>query len=141
MSLKVKFNDFIKENKLGNVKYLGKISENKKTELMQKSWAFLNPSSKEGWGIVNIEANYFGTPVIGSDIGGIKDSVIDGKTGLLFEYGDYNGLADKIEYLIKNKKKLNEMGKNAEKWAMNFSWDIKAKEYLRVLEEIANDKT
>jgi len=76
--------DYTKKENLKNVFFLGKISEEKKKEIMQKSWIFINSSFKEGWGIVNIEANYFGTPVIGSNVGGIKDSVIDGKTGLLF---------------------------------------------------------
>lgn len=129
---------YMKKNKLSNVKYLGKVSEKKKTELMQKAWAFVNPSFKEGWGIVNIEANYFGTPVIGSDVAGIRDSVIDKKTGLLFKYGDYKELADKILEITEDKKKLDLLGKEAKKWSKGFSWDNKAGEYMKCLEKITN---
>jgi glycosyltransferase involved in cell wall biosynthesis len=128
---------YAKERKLDNVKFLGRISEEKKKELMQKAWVFVNPSFKEGWGIVNIEANYFGTPVIGSNVGGIKDSVLDGKTGLLFSYGNSKELANKIKYLIENKNLSKKMSKEAKKWAMNFDWDSKARSYLNMLNKIA----
>jgi glycosyltransferase involved in cell wall biosynthesis len=135
--------DYLKEarkyaeiNNLKNVKFLGRISEEKKKELMQKAWVFVNPSFKEGWGIVNIEANYFGTPVIGSDVSGIKDSVVEGKTGLLFEYGDAQELAKKIEQIITNKKLRANMEKNSRLWAKEFDYSKKAEEYLKILKFI-----
>jgi glycosyltransferase involved in cell wall biosynthesis len=124
------------ENNLTNVHFLGRVSEEKKKELMQKSWIFVNPSFKEGWGIVNIEANYYGTPAIGSNVSGIKDSIVDGKTGLLFEYGNPNSLAEKIHKLINNKNSRNSMIKNAKKWAKKFDYDIKANEYLNFLKKV-----
>lgn len=125
--------DYARKHNLTNVKFVGRISEEKKHELMQKSWIFINPSYIEGWGIVNIEANYFGLPVIGSNVGGIKDSVIDGKTGLLFEYGNYKELAEKIKLIINNKNLREKMRKNAKIWAKNFGWDKKAEEYLNII--------
>ncbi len=129
--------DYAKEKNLDNVKFLGRVSEEKKREIMQKAWVFINPSFKEGWGIVNIESNYFGTPVIGSKVGGIKDSVQDGKTGLLFEYGNSKELAEKIICLIKNKKSLDKMSKDSRKHALKFAWDKKAEEYLKILKRIS----
>jgi glycosyltransferase involved in cell wall biosynthesis len=127
---------YTKEKKIEKVNFLGRISEEKKVELMQKSWIFLNPSFKEGWGIVNIEANYLGTPVIGSDIGGIRDSIVNNKTGLLFEYGNHKELAKKIKLLLKNKTLREKMEKEGKKWSKNFSWDIKAEEYLKILKRV-----
>lgn len=124
---------YAKKNKIWNVSFLGRVSEDKKKELMQKAWIFANPSSKEGWGIVNIEANYFGAPVVGSNVSGIKDSIIDGKTGLLFEYGNSKELADKIEKLIRDKNLRERMGKEGKKWAKKFDWDSRAREYLKIL--------
>jgi glycosyltransferase involved in cell wall biosynthesis len=129
---------FVLENHLQNVKFLGRVSEDKKRQLMQKSWVFANPSFKEGWGIVNIESNYFGTPVIGSNVSGIKDSVINGKTGLLFEYGNPSDLASKILTLINNKNLRNRLQIEAKKWAKKFDWDIKAKEYLNLIKKHTN---
>jgi glycosyltransferase involved in cell wall biosynthesis len=115
---------------------LGYVSAKEKYKLMEKSWIFINPSFKEGWGIVNVEANYFGLPVIGSNVSGIKDSVVGGKTGILFEYGNSRELGSKILDLIKDKKLRGIMGKDAIKWARTFSWESAAREYLKILEEI-----
>ncbi len=124
---------YSKKNKLNKVHFFGRVSEDKKKELMQRAWVFVNPSFKEGWGIVNIEANYFGTPVIGSKVSGIRDSVIDGKTGLLFEYGNYNELAEKIKDLIQDSNLRKKMSLEASNWARDFDWDKKAKEYLKII--------
>lgn len=124
---------YAKKLRLDNVVFLGRISEEKKKEIMQKAWIFANPSFKEGWGIVNIEANYFGTPVIGSRVGGIKDSVVENKTGLLFEYGNSKELAEKILSLMQNKSLRAQMRKNGTAWAGRFDWASKAQEYLDVL--------
>lgn len=119
------------------IKFLGFVSDKNKFELMEKSWIFVNPSFKEGWGIVNVEANYFGLPVIGSNVPGIKDSVIDGKTGLLFKYQNENQLSEKIFELIKNKKLRNKMGKKGIEYAKSFSWDKAAEQYLNLLKKNA----
>jgi len=129
----------IREN-VRTVKFLGRVSENKKKKLMQEAWIFVNPSFKEGWGIVNIEANYFGTPVIGSRVTGIMDSILDGKTGLLFEYGNHKELSKKLLYLLENKKELKRMSKESIKWAREFSYDKKADEYLKILRDFVKDK-
>ena len=127
-------------HKIKNVKFLGKISEEKKLELMQKAWVFVNPSFKEGWGIVNIESNYLGTPVIGSNVGGIKDSVVDGQTGLLFEYGNSRELAQKIKKLVENTALRKKMEKNSKIWAGKFNWDKKAEEYLNILKKATGER-
>jgi len=126
---------YANEHKLDNVEFFGRVSEAKKEELIQKSWVFINPSLKEGWGIINIESNYMGTPAIGSDVSGIKDSIVDGKTGVIFKYGDSNELAEKIKSIIDNKKLRQEMSRNAIKWAKRFSWDSAAKKYMEILKK------
>lgn len=124
-------------NKLENITFFGRVDEEKKKELMQKAWIFMNPSFKEGWGIVNVEANYFGTPVIGSNVSGIKDSVVDGKTGVLFQHGNPIDLAAKIKELLTDKAQLAKMGAEGIKWARKFSWESKAKEYLKILKSVS----
>ncbi len=124
---------YAKENGLDDVTFLGRVSEEKKRELMQKAWIFANPSFKEGWGIVNIEANYAGTLAVGCDIGGTRDSIIDGKTGLLFPLNDSKALAEVIGSLVKDGVLRKRLEKNAVKWAKNFDWDSKANQYLKIL--------
>jgi len=130
--------DYSKSIGLKNIEFLGKVSEKNKKKLMQQAWVFINPSSMEGWGIVNIESNYYGTPVIGSDVSGIKDSIVNNKTGLLFKHGNSEDLARKIKTLLHNNSMRKKMGKKAIKWAKKFSWDKKSNEYLKILTKLTN---
>ena len=61
--------------------------------------AFVLPSGKEGFGIVFLEAMYFGAPVIAAAEKGALDVVRDGETGLLVRFGDAVALKDAIERL------------------------------------------
>lgn len=78
----------------------------------------------EGLGMVLVEAISFGIPVIGSNIGGIPDIIIDGKTGLLFQPGNDVELAEKILLLIKNESLRRTLVEEGQKHIIeNFSWD------------------
>ena len=59
------------------------------------------------------ETFLFSKPVVGSDIGGIPELVIDGKTGLLFEHGNVQDLQNKLLQLWNNDESTSVMGKNA----------------------------
>ena len=64
-------------------------------------------SKRETFGLVLIEAMQVGTTVIGSNSGGVVEIIDDGITGLLFEAGNSDHLAEKITFL-KNDKTMNE---------------------------------
>lgn len=68
-----------------NVEFLGEITETEKWELMKKAKAFIFPSEQEDFGIIPVEAMATGTPVIALNQGGVKETVVDGKTGLFFD--------------------------------------------------------
>ena len=69
------------------VRLLGYITEEDKRELMRRAWANVYPSPKEGWGISNIEAAACGTPSLASDAPGLRESVVDGRSGFLIPHG------------------------------------------------------
>jgi glycosyltransferase involved in cell wall biosynthesis len=60
------------------VRFLGRISEAEKLDLLRRAWALAFASPKEGWGITNLEAAACGTPVVASDSPGIRESVRPG---------------------------------------------------------------
>ena len=62
------------------------------------------PSYREGFGVVAIEAAAMEVPTIGSNVIGIKDAIVDGETGLLFDVHDFKDLAQKMLLLANNKK-------------------------------------
>ncbi|MBI5868525.1 MAG: glycosyltransferase family 4 protein [candidate division Zixibacteria bacterium] len=70
------------------VTFAGYVPVTQKVETLRRSWVVVCPSLKEGWGLTNIEANACGAPVVCANVPGLRDSAIDGETGLLYPYGD-----------------------------------------------------
>jgi colanic acid/amylovoran biosynthesis glycosyltransferase len=91
-------------------------------DAMSKACIFSLPSITmptgecETFGLVFIEAQAMGVPVISFKSGGIPEVVVDGKTGFLCEEGDVSGLAEKILVLLKNQSLRNKMGAAGADW-------------------------
>jgi len=117
----------------GKIKFLGKVTEEEKIKLYQKAWIFVNPSCMEGWGITSIEANACGTPVVASDVPGLRDSVNNPHSGLLFKYGNTKELTEKIRLLLVDVKMRRNMNKESILWAQNFNWNKSASESMRII--------
>jgi glycosyltransferase EpsF len=71
--------------------------------LMAQSNIFLFPSAYEGFGLVAIEANSVGLPVVGSNIPALREAVVDGKTALLHDLNDLQGMADSVIKILKDR--------------------------------------
>ncbi|HEX9656609.1 MAG TPA: glycosyltransferase family 4 protein [Bacteroidota bacterium] len=116
-----------------SVEFTGFISEERKLELLQQLWCKVTTSSKEGWGLTVIEANACGTPVIASNVEGLRDAVKDGETGLLYSYGDVNGLASNIIHVLTDDVLRHRLEENALRWSQEFDWDRAAEETEKLL--------
>jgi glycosyltransferase involved in cell wall biosynthesis len=66
-----------------DVEFTGRVSEAEKHRLLCAAWMLLHPAMIEGWGIVVTEAAARGTPALGFRVAGLRDSVLDGRTGWL----------------------------------------------------------
>ena len=121
------------------VKFCGYVSEERKFEFMRKAHVIVVPSIKEGWGIPVIEAAACGTPAIGTDTTGLKDSIINGKTGFLVPYGEPEILARKIVEILKNDDLRHMLSKNAVKWARNFGWNKGLRKFEMIVTAISKD--
>jgi orotate phosphoribosyltransferase len=73
-------------------------------------------SQNEAFGRTVLEGMLLKKPVIGTNSGGIPESIRDGYSGLLYEPGNSTQLADKIEYFIHNKEKIRDFGENGYKF-------------------------
>lgn len=82
------------------IEFLGNRSD--VARLLSNTDLFVLPSNYEGFGIVIIEAMMAKVPVIASDIDGPKELISDGENGYLFEAGNHEDLANKIETVIQN---------------------------------------
>lgn len=132
----------VKEAGVGkNVRFLGFLSEEEKAKAMARATITATMAEKEGWGITVIESNAAGTPVVGSNVQGLRDSIVDGKTGLLAEPGSSADLAQKILSLLKDRERLQKMEAEARAWAATFTWERSAEYFLeRAKQEIAAAK-
>ncbi len=105
---------FVKENSLKNVKFEGYKTGDELKELFRNAAFVVFPSEwYENAPMVVLESFAYGKPVIGSNLGGVPEMIIDEKTGLLFQPGDYQELREKIKYLLANPSLIEKMGRNA----------------------------
>jgi glycosyltransferase involved in cell wall biosynthesis len=99
-----------------NVRFNGWMNSSELPEFYKKARFIVVPSLwYEPFGLVTVEAMGHGLPVIASRRGGLPEIVEDGVTGLLFEPGNAEDLAEKIKYLWENPKICREMGQAGRK--------------------------
>jgi glycosyltransferase involved in cell wall biosynthesis len=79
-----------------NTTFAGRVDDAELAQLLATSRALLFPG-EEDFGIVPVEAQAAGLPVIGNAAGGVRDSVIDGSTGVLYDVPTVDGLIEAIE--------------------------------------------
>lgn len=106
--------DFVRDNGLSHVHLLGQMRKADIVPYLRNCMFAVCPSECfENLPYSVIEAMALGKPVIGSDIGGIPELVIDGHTGLTFRPGDGNDLGEKIGILAADQAAIREYGENA----------------------------
>jgi len=115
------------------VTFLGKASEEEKAKLLSQSWAMIQPSQVEGWGITVIEANAAGTPVIASRVNGLRDSVVDGRTGILVEPGNIKQFATAMMAIMTDEHFRQQLSLEALSWSKNFNWDKSARDFYLLI--------
>ena len=122
---------------------LGSMSPESVREYMEKSQIFLATSDRqEGWGAVINEAMNSACAVIANkNIGAAPYLIKDGENGLIYHNDSIDELYAQVKYLLDNKEKSNELGKNAYQ-TLNTEWNAKvAAERLLVLAEmLSKDK-
>jgi len=119
----------------GDVSFTGFLTEEEIVRIIQQTHLIANTSSKEGWGLTVFEANACGVPVVASDVPGLRDSVRDGETGLLYEYGDIEQLAEKILLLMRDDRLRDRLAEHARAYATRFTWETSAQKMIQVLEK------
>lgn len=99
-----------------NIEWLGPVDKSSVFEAVRNSSFVIFPSEcYENMPMVIIESFAFSKPVLASNIGAIKEFVIDGISGILFEPGNEKDLAAKVSYLFSHSNERREMGQSANK--------------------------
>jgi glycosyltransferase involved in cell wall biosynthesis len=107
--------------------------------MLNNSRINLCTSIDEAFGLVNIQALGMGVPVIGTNVGGIKDIIKDGWNGYLVEVGDEKALAGKILNLLNDKKLHQSIAKQArhdfeKHYLINHRINKQAKEVIKIFQ-------
>jgi glycosyltransferase involved in cell wall biosynthesis len=121
------------------VRFTGFIPEAEKVNWYRRAAVLAENSAKEGWGLIVMEANACGTPVVVANSPGLRDSSKDGVNGLMYEYGDVPALAEKLERLLSDESLRSRLGQQAIAWAKQWTWDGAAQAMERVIEETMNE--
>jgi len=111
-----------------NVLFMSEISDQAMIECYQQCDIFVLPNRDigrniEGFGIVMLEAQSCGIPVIGGDSGGTPETIDEGNTGFIVNCDTTAQLIGKVEQLLTDKPLRNNMGENGRIWAHQFDWE------------------
>ena len=119
------------------IEFTGHLAWSDLVDLLYRARIFLNPSPKEGWGLTVIEANACGLPVVASDRPGLRDSVRDGRTGLLTPYGDAEAMARAALDLLREPGRWESFSDAARAWSRGFTWERCGRQSLAIFEAAA----
>lgn len=114
-----------------NIKFVGELTDEPLAEYYKKCVALILPQ-EEDFGLVSVEAQAAGTPVIAFKAGGALDTIIDGKTGIFFEKQNKDSLIGAVKRFEKMSFKRKDLLKNAEK----FSKERFKKEFAKLVNDV-----
>jgi glycogen synthase len=116
-----------------DVVIVGRVSEQEKHRLLCSAWVLLHPALIEGWGIVIAEAAIRGTPAIGFDVPGVRDSVVDGETGVLVR--SEGQFASAWASLALDHRTRQTLGRAARERALRLHWSAAVEGFAQVADE------
>ena len=99
-----------------NIKFFNFLEPKEVMELVSKAKAFVH-AGIEDFGIAPVEAQSCGTPVIAYNLGGLSETVIDGKTGILFNFQTTDAILDALERFKKTEFNLRKISEHAEQFS------------------------
>jgi glycosyltransferase involved in cell wall biosynthesis len=120
----------------GHFHFLDNIPDTQLPAIYHLADLFVLPSIQEGQGIVLLEAQACGKPVVAFDVGGVNEAMQTGKTGFLAKRGNTEELADMIVKLLADRALVERMGLAGRAFVEeNFTWELCAQRMLSVYRE------
>ena len=113
--------------------FLGPSTNAQKFACYERCSVFVMPSEQEGFGIVYLEANAFGKPVIGGNVMGVPEAIKDGETGILVDPYDVDAIADAAIHLLQKPDEARKLGENGrQRVERELTWKASAEQFLSV---------
>jgi glycosyltransferase involved in cell wall biosynthesis len=114
----------------------GWVDEQAKHEILARSWLHLCPSVKEGWGIVIMEAAAHGVPSVAyRAAGGVTESIVEGRTGLLAD--DFDDFTAQVDALLADGLRRAEMGLAGAERAGKYRWDVSVGQFASLVRDVS----
>lgn len=107
----------------GRVRFLGAVDHEDLADYYDLADICVMPSRTETFGLVALEAQALGTPVVASAVGGLTEIIADGQTGMLVAAGLPQAFADAIATLLDDSVLREQMGEAARERAASFTWE------------------
>lgn len=124
--------DEISQRGLGDrVRVHGHVDEQFKADLYRQAWLHVTASASEGWSLTVMEAALCGTPSAALAVGGLRESIVDGHTGILA--GDRTELLQRVRALLDDPGERERLGTAARERALTFTWERTADVTLAVV--------
>ena len=95
-------------------------------------------SDSEGFGMVLIEAGFFGLPSVIFKVVGLEDIIVDGENGFIVEQDDISSMADKVGELLSDNNTRFEMGKKAQELVERFDQEKICKRWKQLINVVLN---
>ena len=126
---------YIEENQIKDVKFLGKVPEEEMMNFYRSLDVFTLPStnSLESFGMVQLEAMMCGTPVVASDLYGVRTIVGNTGMGLVVKAGDEQELAYALKEVIYNREKYVKSKDDIQK---KYGTEITVQKYIQCYNEM-----
>jgi len=122
----------VKEGVAARVRFLPPQPHERLAEVFRAADVVLMPSYSESFGLVALEAQACGTPVVAAHVGGLVHAIGDGTTGLLLRSHDPDAYAEAVAWLLGNPRRLAAMGAAAARFAGAHGWDRTASRMLGI---------
>ena len=119
-----------------HVEFRFDLTETEKRDLIARSRVMVVPSAVEGFGIVVLEANASGVPVVASSRVP-EGAVRDGLNGLRYPYGDIPALAASVSRVLEDETLYRRLSDNGRAFARDFAWSRIGPRFARIVETVA----
>jgi D-inositol-3-phosphate glycosyltransferase len=120
-----------------SVDFVGSVAHHELPFFYSAADACVMPSYSESFGLVGLEAQACGCPVVGSGVSGIRSVVRDEVTGFLVDGDDPNDYADRIARLLDDPELARQMGRRGQLLAQRFSWSRTADRLAELFSSVA----
>lgn len=121
----------------GRVELAGRVSQERKAELLQQSLALVSCSMREGFGLVVVEANSQGTPALTFDVNGYRDLIVQGENGFMVPFPDVRALAARMREVVEmDAARYEALCGSSLEISRRYSWDQTAKDVSRIIDTV-----